>query len=118
MVKKLIARALRRFGFIEFDLLANRARSYPAEPDLRPGEIVHVVDGGVEKWACLKCPGGCGATIPLSLSQKRRPRWEIALDWFGRPTVTPSVHQQNDCGCHFWIRQGRIDWCKDGRPRS
>lgn len=118
MMKKLIAKALRRLGIIEFDVLASKARSYPSETDLRPGEIVHVVDGGIEKWACLRCPGGCGAMIPLSLSQKRRPRWEIALDWFGRPTVKPSVHQQNDCGCHFWIRQGRIDWCKDGRPRT
>ncbi len=118
MIKRLIAKTLRRLGIIQFELLARKAQSYPSELKLNPGEIVHVVDGGIEKWACLKCPGGCGTIIPLSLSQGRRPRWEIALDWLGRPTVKPSVHQQNHCGCHFWIRQGHIEWCADGRPKA
>lgn len=114
----LIAKTFRWLGLIEFDLLSRKSEIYPGEEQVVPGELVFVVDAGIEKWACFKCPGGCGTTIPLSLSPKRRPRWAVALDWFQRPTVKPSVHQKNDCGCHFWITKGRIDWCKDGRPST
>ena len=115
-----LARLLRWLGFVHFDVLSHPVSTFPAEAILAsaPDMIFHVVDGGVEKWACMKCPGGCGVVIPLSLNPKRRPRWSIGTDWLRRPSVSPSVHQQNECGCHFWIRKGRIDWCEGGRPRS
>lgn len=115
-MKHFIAKTFRWLRLIDFDLLSRKSKTYPGEDQIVPGVLAFVVDAGIEKWACLKCPGGCGITIPLSLNPKRRPRWTVAVDWFQRPTVTPSVHQKNDCGCHFWIRNGRIDWCKDGSP--
>ena len=114
----IITKILRVVGLVRYDLLVRRASTFPTEDDIRPGEMVHVVDGGIDKWACFRCPGGCGAMIPLSLNPKRRPRWAVATDWFQRPSLSPSVHQRNDCGCHFWVRRGRIDWCEDGRPRT
>ena len=111
-----IANLLRRLGLLRFDLLAVTRATYPEKDSLGAGELVVVRDGGVEKWACLKCPGGCGATISLSLNPQRRPRWSVFLDIWRRPTMQPSVHQTNQCGCHFWIRKGLIDWCRDGRP--
>ncbi len=117
-MKRIIARILRLLGLIDFDLLSRKSEIYPGEDQIVPGELVFVVDAGIEKWACFKCPGGCGAAIPLSLNRKRRPSWVVALDWFQRPTVTPSVHQTNKCGCHFWITKGCIDWCKDGKPAT
>ncbi|MFN3509676.1 MAG: DUF6527 family protein [Allorhizobium sp.] len=94
-------------------------RAQPAHPDtatLTAGALVVVRDGGVEKWACFRCPGGCGEKIQLSLSRTRRPRWSVRLDWLGRPTVEPSVRQTNQCRCHFWIWQGQVQWCADS-PR-
>lgn len=117
-MKRIFAHALRKFGVVDFDLLVRRAETFPADEAIRSGEVVFVIDGGIQKWACLKCPGGCGTTIPLSLSPTRRPRWSIVADWLQRPTVKPSVHQQNACGCHFWIRRGRIEWCEGGRPNE
>ncbi|MGB4950377.1 MAG: DUF6527 family protein [Rhizobiaceae bacterium] len=73
---------------------------------------------GVDKWACFRCPCGCGETIKLSLSKNRRPRWTAISDWLKRPAISPSVRQTNECRCHFWIRQGRIDWCKDSPRRT
>ncbi|WJY23323.1 DUF6527 family protein [Fontisubflavum oceani] len=52
----------------------------------------------------------------MSLSKNRRPRWTAMSDWLRRPTISPSVRQTNECRCHFWIHQGRIDWCNDS-PR-
>ena len=111
-----IALWLRSIRILRFDLLVRSTDRHPSGSEITVGEVVVVEADGVRKWACLKCPGGCGMKIALSLNPNRRPRWQIARDWFGRPTVTPSVHQQNVCGCHFWIRAGRIDWCPGGRP--
>ncbi|WP_246689353.1 DUF6527 family protein [Methylobacterium sp. WL19] len=112
----LLARLLRKLGLLRSELLARTVPQYLNTASVQDGELVHVVDGGIEKWACFRCPGGCGTVIPLSLNPKRRPRWSVTSDWLGRPTVTPSVHQTNACACHFHIRRGRIDWCEDGRP--
>lgn len=112
-----LARFLKTLGIIRYDLLVRRVSTYPRGDEVRDGELVHVVDGGIEKWACLRCPGGCGAMIPLGLNPKRRPRWSVAADWLRRPSLSPSVHQRNDCACHFWVRKGRVDWCADGHPR-
>ncbi|MEP0250327.1 MAG: DUF6527 family protein [Roseobacter sp.] len=66
----------------------------------------------------MRCPGGCGKQISLSLNPARRPRWGVANDAWLRPTLTPSVHQRNACGCHFFLQNGRVKWCKNGRPRK
>ena len=53
----------------------------------------------------------------IRMDQNQRPKWTAVPDWMKRPTISTSVRQTNECRCHFWIRQGRIDWCKDsGAP--
>ncbi|WP_445083217.1 DUF6527 family protein [Candidatus Nitrotoga sp. HW29] len=75
--------------------------------------LVVVKDEKHEKWACLRCPGGCGEKIQLSLSSQRRPRWSVVQDRFERPTITSSIRMTNKCACHFWIREGEVKWCTD-----
>jgi Family of unknown function (DUF6527) len=104
---------LRRLGLLDFDFLVTQVDRYPGKAEIPPGELWLVVDGGVKKWACLSCPGGCGVQISLSLNPQRRPRWTVSSDFFGRPTVSPSIHQQRMCQCHFWIKEGLIEWCKE-----
>jgi hypothetical protein len=111
-----VARLLRSIGLLRADLLTRVADRVPTETEIRSGELVVVESDSFRKWACLKCPGGCGVKISLSLNPNRRPRWRVASDWFGRPSIEPSVHQMNDCGCHFWIRRGVVEWCPDGLP--
>jgi len=115
-VRRAIARLLRSVGLLCADLLTRTAARMPTDTEVAPGELVVVESDGLQKWACMKCPGGCGLKIALSLNPNRRPRWRVASDWFGRPSVEPSVHQLNDCRCHFWVRRGRIDWCPGGKP--
>lgn len=115
-MKTIIAKLLRQLGLIEFDLLTQTTSTFPADEGLPPGKLFVVRDGQFDKWACLACPGGCGRTINLSLNPTRRPRWAVIADYWRRPSVLPSVHQQNEYGCHFWIKNGCIDWCPDGRP--
>ncbi|WP_338341959.1 DUF6527 family protein [Shinella sp. WSC3-e] len=40
-----------------------------------------------------------------------KPRWDIAVDAKGRPTLRPSVWRNTGCKSHFWLRSGRIVWC-------
>lgn len=114
---RLMAKILRRVGLLRFDLLASVAPVMPDRRMLKPGEMTVVIDCGIEKWACLGCPGGCGQAITLPLNPNRRPRWKVRFDLWRRPSVEPSVWQKNECGCHFWIRDGVVHWCEDGRPR-
>jgi len=90
---------------------------HPSPDELLEGILVLVKDGERQKWACLRCPCGCGERLQLSLNPSRRPRWTVAFDWLHRPTVAPSVHQLNACHCHFWIKKGMIEWCKDSGRR-
>ena len=111
-MKRLIARALRRLGWLRYDLLAYPVAQHPGKNVVPPGELWVVIDTGVKKWACMSCPGGCGVQISLSLNPDRRPRWSVETDFWGRPTVSPSIHQHRACSCHFWVKKGLIEWCQ------
>jgi hypothetical protein len=111
-MKRFFTLMLRRFGLLDFDFLVTQVDRYPGKAEIPEGELCLVVDGGVKKWACLSCPGGCGVQISLSLNPERRPCWKVDNDFWRRPTVSPSIHQQRMCQCHFWITKGLIEWCK------
>ncbi|WP_254353840.1 DUF6527 family protein (plasmid) [Pantoea allii] len=115
---RFLAKLLKWTKIIDFDLLVRRSETFPLNKNIENEDIIFVVDGGIEKWACLKCPGNCGKTISLSLNQARRPRWTLIHDCLYRPTVKPSIHQKNGCGCHFWITKGKVEWCRGGRPEK
>jgi hypothetical protein len=91
--------------------LARTSETNPAKTELSESDFVVVRSGDFLKWACFRCPCGCGEKISLSLAANRRPSWRVSTDWFGRPTVAPSVWQRAGCYSHFWIRNGRVDWC-------
>ncbi|WP_417728439.1 DUF6527 family protein [Roseovarius sp.] len=116
-MKQAMSRLLRRMGLLPFDFLTTRAPSLQDRTALLPETLAVVESGNVKKWACLRCPGGCGEVITLSLNPNQRPRWGISEDFWSRPTVHPSVHQTNECGCHFWIKKGQVNWCRGGRPK-
>ena len=106
------------FGLIRKpDFLMVVVPDHPSPAQIAAG-VIYVVGGpGYQKWAFLRCPTGNGDIIQLSLQPKHRPRWEIARDFLGRPTVYPSVRQTEGSYAHFWIRSGAVQWCEDtGRP--
>ena len=112
----ILRKSLEFFHLIpQSSLIARITPTHPTSGEIVLGEMTNLRDG-IDKWACFHCPGGCGETIKLSLSQNRRPKWTVTSDWLRRPTISPSVRQTNECRCHFWIHQGRIDWCNDS-PR-
>src|SRR5690348_6513153 len=103
-----VSRVLRKFHVLQFDLLVVTRETYPEVGQVGPGELVVVQDGSIKKWACLLCPGGCGAFLALSLNPDRRPRWNVEWDRWLRPTLSPSVHRTEHCRCHFWLTRGSV----------
>ncbi len=95
------------------DFRVRWAADMPPREDLAPGVLVVVGDKRSPKWVTMQCPSKCGTPLLLSLSQARRPRWSVSTDWWGRPTLAPSVRRTDGCRCHFWLRKGAVEWCAD-----
>jgi hypothetical protein len=86
---------------------------HPSNKVLKPKTIYVVCNKHQKKWAIFRCPGAETEIIKLSLSRKRRPRWSISSDFFGRPTIHPSVRLTEEPFAHFWITKGDVSWCSD-----
>jgi hypothetical protein len=113
-LRSIIRQLLVRLRYIPNPNLFSRlVPTHPGNDNIQSGQILVVGDAKCQKWACFQCPGGCGEKILLSLNQKHHPSWKITIDWLERPTINPSVRQLNECRCHFWVRQGVIEWCPD-----
>jgi hypothetical protein len=100
------------------DFHAQRVSDRPPPESMREG-IIYIVGGeNYQKWACFRCPADKNEIIQLSLMPNRRPRWTIGVDILGRPSVHPSVWQQDGSHAHFWIKGGRVVWCPDSGKRA
>ncbi|MBZ0146623.1 MAG: hypothetical protein K8F62_03650 [Pseudorhodoplanes sp.] len=117
-LKLLVLWILARLGLVKApDFVVRYAPTHPSQDQIGRGEMVIVRNGSLTKWACIKCPCGCGDKISLSLDQDRRPSWTVSEDFLSRPTVYPSVHQLARCNAHFWIKSGKVKFTPDsGRP--
>ncbi|MBS4065880.1 MAG: hypothetical protein KGZ74_15075, partial [Chitinophagaceae bacterium] len=62
-------------------------------------------------WALFQCPCGCGEIISLSLQNEHHKSWYVVKSKNNRPTLHPSVWQNEGCYSHFIITDGRIYWC-------
>lgn len=66
------------------------------------------------KWLAFDCPCRTGHRIMISLDRNRRPHWTVSDA--ARLSVRPSVdYQTAKQRCHYFVRNGRIDWAKDTR---
>lgn len=84
------------------------------DPEAMSDDRLYIVGGkSVTKWAYFRCPTDRTEIIQLSLMPSRRPRWSVAVDLLGRPTITPSVRQLDGSYAHFWIKKGAVVWCGD-----
>jgi len=93
----------RRLVVVEGDTLPTRMPSR---------DLVLTRDQGDDWSVGMRCPCGCGETIELMLLEEARPRWDVSLDSSSRPSLHPSVWRKTGCRSHFWVRHGRIYWCK------
>lgn len=90
-----------------------RCKEFPVSRLIAEQAIWVTQVGRVRKWASFRCPGQCGKIVRLRLASSESPHWTVTTDWLGRITVAPSIRQLTSCGCHFWVRRGRVQWCSD-----
>lgn len=81
-------------------------------PVLRKRVLYIVEEDGFEEQAALICPCGCDQILHLNLLTDERPCWYITHHRNGTATVYPSVWRLTGCRSHFWIRRGKINWCR------
>jgi hypothetical protein len=79
---------------------------------LRQRTLYIITEGGLSIHASMLCPEGCGAVINLNLLPDDHPCWRLIVDDRGKPTLHPSVWRREDCGAHFFLRSGRVIWCR------
>jgi Family of unknown function (DUF6527) len=85
-----------------------------AKPSRVPDELPRngvVLTGASLKnpaWILFDCPCGRGHRAMLNLSPKERPVWKAS--GLRRLTLNPSVDDLSIDRCHYWVRDGRIDW--------
>lgn len=85
----------------------------PKNEGIAEKNFYYVVSKNNPKWSLFKCPCGCGAVITLSLQPVHRPHWRLMKSASGRPTLHPSIWRDTGCLSHFWVKDGRIYWCRD-----
>lgn len=73
--------------------------------------LVLACDDGEDWCVGMRCPCGCGDTIELLVIKEAKPRWDIAVNAKGQPSLSPSVWRKTGCRSHFWLRRGRVEWC-------
>lgn len=92
----------RRLRVIEGDSLP---RSLPRR------DLVLARDGSEDWCVGMRCPCGCGRTIELLVVPEAKPRWDLRTNGKNQPSLSPSVWLQKGCRSHFWLRNGRVEWC-------
>lgn len=113
MMRNMLRRFLKALRLVpRSDLSCRIAARHPDPGQLVLGEVVLVRDPS-DKWACFLSPCGCRETTKLSLNRTRRPRWQVRIDQLDRPTISPSVRQTSGCLSHYWVKDGRVEWCGD-----
>ncbi len=82
-------------------------------PDVCAGNTLYLVGEQNTYWmAALVCPCGCGDLIQLALDPTGRPRWQVFFNDKKHVTLKPSIHRNGNCRSHFFLRDGKIIWCK------
>lgn len=85
------------------------ASDFPDEP---VAPILYVLGKPGDTWlAGMNCPCGCGEFIELVLDGQS-PNWHLSMSEDAKPSLSPSVHRSVNCRSHFFLRKGKIQWCK------
>lgn len=84
----------------------------PEESHIRR-RVAYWVGAEGYKW-CLVfiCPCGCREVIYLNLLPTARPLWRVELHKGKSFSVAPSVNRTNGCRANFFLREGRVVFCR------
>ena len=112
MFKAFVRKLVLRFEYLlpPRRLTVVKGDSLPSKMPIRA--IILAKDGNEDWCVGMQCPCGCGRTIELLVIDEAMPRWNYSVDSDGHPSLHPSVWLNNGCRSHFWLKNGRINWCR------
>lgn len=70
-----------------------------------------VQEDGFQEYAAMVCPCGCGDVLHMNLLPDERPCWTFTRHENETASLHPSVWRTKNCGAHFFLRRGEIQWC-------
>lgn len=102
---------------VKESIVASFSRYKVAKVEYLPDKIhcrtVYIAGEGNHLWyAAMVCPCGCGAVLQLCLMDGQRPKWSVEEHDDGTVSLYPSIWRKVGCNSHFWIRRGKILWCR------
>ncbi len=81
-------------------------------PNTLPRGLVFIVGTKGQEWlAVMTCPCGCDARLHLNLLKAQKPSWSWLIDTDKTVTLCPSVNRLAGCKSHFFLTEGRVQWC-------
>lgn len=86
-------------------------------PQRLPRKGLAVVDDGRgPSWIAFDCPCRRRHRLLISLSEHIRPCWRLSVE--PGPSLFPSVDVvEGGRRCHFWLRDGTIQWARTAGQR-
>lgn len=75
------------------------------------------IEGTPDSKCCLAgllCPCGCEESNHMSflVGKEHQPRvWKMDNHPDGSVSLTPSILRIGNCGSHFFLKNGRVQWC-------
>jgi hypothetical protein len=80
-------------------------------PEVLASGTLYLIGHGTLLWeAAMRCPKGCGHSICVNLLREENPCWRLDEHADGTVSLTPSIWRKSGCGCHFFLKHGRIQW--------
>ena len=106
---------MRRISRAEY--VSCRVRLHPEDSKIDFGVVYVVAVHNQMKWAYFRCPCRHHDIVRLNLNPSVSPQWTVSASFLGGTTICPSIRQTDGCLSHFWIKSGRVHWCKDSGMR-
>jgi hypothetical protein len=83
------------------------------EPEkLRPKSVYLVGEKENIWYAVFACPCGCNERVYTKFVKESRPRWSFEVNLDNSISLSPSVWRNKGCKSHFFLRKGKIQWCR------
>ena len=61
-----------------------------------------------------KCPRKlCNQIVQVNVLQSppNKNNWQVTEETGGTISLRPSVWLKKKCRCHYWVRNGKVEWC-------
>lgn len=82
----------------------------PGDPD---DKTIYLITHMGHCWQVVMiCPCGCKKLLHMNTVKDHHPYWRFEIHANGSLSLHPSIHRQVGCKSHFFVRCGKINWCR------